>query len=93
MLWEVVRTTIAGDHACIGGESGVHGWKERAHIASPQPHHVPRRRGAGDLGDRFPDFRRTDGNIPTCAAQKEDVICEDPNSPENIFSKKEYRPL
>ena len=53
----VVRTTIVGDHACIGGESGVHGWKERAHIASPQPHHVPRRRGAGDLGDRFPTHR------------------------------------
>ena len=28
-------------------------------------------------------FRRTDGNIATCAAQKEDVICKDPNSPES----------
>ena len=74
MLWEVVRTTIAGDHACIGGESGVYGWKERAHIASPQPQNVPRRRGAGDLGGRFPRaFRRTDGNIATCVRPRKET--------------------
>ena len=48
---------IAGDHARIGGESGVNGWKERAHVASQQPQNAPRRRGAGDLGGRFPRHR------------------------------------
>ena len=57
-------------------------WLERAcpyclSTASPRPQTPGRRRSRGSLS-----VAQADGNIPTFATQKGDVICEDPNSPE-----------